>query len=266
MTANEFIDTGRDRLRWFLAALLIVTMHAVGGTYGLARWTEPDSEEPSGAVLMELASIAVAPPEREDLTLGPQSELAVPTPLPSQEAAQEKMEVPQLEESPLAPEPEVVLPKAQPVETAEEVEEVSELIRSEDQVTEVNTSSSAPMALRAFEAAPDKTVKAQTVGANPKSSQSEITWQKSLIFHLKRHKRYPVEARNRRIQGVAEVEFHLDGGGHLIEARVIKGSGSALLDDEALEILKRASPFPAPPDSPTGGSVRLALPIEFKIR
>ena len=105
-----------------------------------------------------------------------------------------------------------------------------------------------------------------SAGANPKSSQSEVTWQKSLILHLKRHKRYPAEARNRRIQGVAEVEFHLDGGGHLTDARVIKGSGSALLDREALELLKRASPFPAPPDPPIGGSFRLAMPIEFKIR
>ena len=33
-----------------------------------------------------------------------------------------------------------------------------------------------------------------------------------------------------------------------------------------LELLKRASPFPAPPDPPIGGSFRLAMPIEFKIR
>lgn len=268
MPTLDFIDSGNERLRrWFSAALIIVTLHALGGTFGLMQWAEADSDdEPSGAMLMELSAIVTAPPEREDLALGPQSEAAVPTPLPSQEAVMEKMELPPLEESPLAPEPEVMLPKAHPVETVKEIEEESELLKSEQEVTEVNTASSAPMSLRTTEALPDKTVKAQTVGANPKSSKSAVTWQKSLILHLKRHKRYPAEARNRRIQGVAEVEFHLDGGGHLTDARVVKGSGSALLDGEALELLKRASPFPAPPDPPIGGSFRLAMPIEFKIR
>jgi protein TonB len=68
------------------------------------------------------------------------------------------------------------------------------------------------------------------------------------------------------VQGVAQVEFRIDNGGHLTEARIVKGSGSELLDEEAMEILKRASPFPAPPDPSTSGNFRLALPIEFRIR
>lgn len=267
MVALEFIDLGYDRLRWLMAALVIVILHAAIGTVGLMQWVDSDaSDEPSGAVLMELSAIATAPAEREDLAIGPQSEAAVPTPLPSQEAVVEKLELPPLEESPLAPEPEVVLPKAQPVETTKEVEEESELIKSEEKITEVNTSSSAPMALRAVEAAPDKIVRAQSVGTNVKPSQADITWQKSLILHLKRHKRYPIEARNRRIQGVAQVEFELNAGGHLVDARIIRGSGSTHLDEEALELLKRASPFPAPPTPPIGGRIRMTLPIEFKIR
>lgn len=268
MLADGLLDVDSHRFqRWFAAGLVVVGLHAAGGTLGLMRWAEPEwDDEPSGAVLMELAPLAVAPPEVEDLALGPPAEAAVPTPIPTMETRHEELELPPLEEAPLAPDPEVVLPKARPVDTVSEIEEESELLKTEEEVTEVNTASSVPMSLRALDAAPDKTVKAQAAGATLKPSQAEITWQKSLMFHLKRHKRYPVEARSRRVQGVTQVEFEIDAGGHLVEARVVKSSGSPLLDEEALAILKRASPFPAPHTPPLDGTLKLAMPIDFKIK
>lgn len=268
MVHAAFLDTSSERMqRWLFAALVMLTLHATGGTLGLMQWPDDETEEePSGAVFMELAPLAVAPPERQDLAIGPPAEAAVPTPVPTKEAVLEELDLPTVEESPLAPMPELVLPKVQPVETLKEVEEDSELQQKEQEVTEVNTASSVPMALRALDAPPDKTVKAQSVGERLKPSAAEVKWQRALLFHLNRHKRYPVEARSRHVQGVAQVEFRIDNGGHLTEARIVKGSGSELLDEEAMEILKRASPFPAPPDPSTSGNFRLALPIEFRIR
>ncbi|WP_158007440.1 TonB family protein [Methyloceanibacter stevinii] len=54
--------------------------------------------------------------------------------------------------------------------------------------------------------------------------------------------------------------------GKLVDARLIRGSGSEPLDEEALAVLRRASPFPEPPDRQPGEQVHLVLPIEFLIR
>jgi periplasmic protein TonB len=52
----------------------------------------------------------------------------------------------------------------------------------------------------------------------------------------------------------------------VIESRVIRSSGAATLDEEALALLNRAQPFPAPPPEMPGPRVDLTLPIRFNLR
>jgi len=68
----------------------------------------------------------------------------------------------------------------------------------------------------------------------------------ALIFgHLQRFKPYPLAAHG--ASGTVMVQFELDRAGEVISSKVTKSSGNQLLDREALEILHRASPFPAFP-------------------
>jgi periplasmic protein TonB len=62
------------------------------------------------------------------------------------------------------------------------------------------------------------------------------------------------------------VAFRLDRSGQLIASRVTKTSGSPALDEEALAVLKRASPLPAPPAQIPGPMLDLVLPIQFRIK
>jgi protein TonB len=80
--------------------------------------------------------------------------------------------------------------------------------------------------------------------------------------HLRRHQQYPADARSRREQGTATVSFSLDGGGRVISARLAKGSGIASLDQEVQAMVRRASPFPAPP---SGRSVSFTVPVTFRL-
>ncbi|PRY77799.1 protein TonB [Yoonia maritima] len=48
-------------------------------------------------------------------------------------------------------------------------------------------------------------------------------------------------------QGAAMVAFSISANGSLASAQIARSSGSAALDQMALQILQRASPFPAPP-------------------
>jgi protein TonB len=267
LTYDAF-DEGATRFhRWVEVATLIVVLHLGAGIMTTVHWSEEESDPmPSGAVMMELAALAVAPPDFQDLALGPLVEESVPTPIPTEETMPEELDLPSVEEAPLAPEPELVLPQLKPVETQQDIKEEPELLQQEQKVTEVNTSSAAATAPPKVDAVPDKTVKAQTVGERAKPNRAEITWQKALLFHLNRHKRYPSTARAKRIQGIAKVEFKIDAGGKLVEAHIVKGSGSDVLDEEAIAVLRRASPFPAPPDRAPSEVIRLALPIEFTIK
>jgi protein TonB len=91
-------------------------------------------------------------------------------------------------------------------------------------------------------------------------SQVVAPWKSELVAHLEKHKRYPEEAKPRREQGVAQVFFSIDRKGRLLESRVVRSSGSRVLDKEALAVPQRAVPFP-PPALLTGDHVELTVPF-----
>lgn len=84
----------------------------------------------------------------------------------------------------------------------------------------------------------------------------------ALVFgHLQQFKRYPVSARG--AQGTAVVRFVLNREGVVTESAVSKSSGNAVLDREALEILRRASPFPPFPAAKPGLQDSYLAPVNF---
>ena len=99
----------------------------------------------------------------------------------------------------------------------------------------------------------------------PDTSNAVLTWKPQIVALLDRNKRYPESAQARREQGVVQVFFSLDRKGRLIESRVLRSSGSSLLDEEALALLLRAEPFPAPPRELPGDKVNLTVPIRFNL-
>lgn len=59
--------------------------------------------------------------------------------------------------------------------------------------------------------------------------------------------------------GVVELRFKLSASGDVSDARIVKGSGDARLDAEALSLLNRASPLPS-----RGRETELIVPVEFE--
>ncbi len=80
--------------------------------------------------------------------------------------------------------------------------------------------------------------------------------------HLRRHQQYPSDARSRGDQGTATVSFSLDGGGRVTSARLVSGSGVASIDQEVQAMVRRASPFPAPPAARPRS---FTVPIAFRL-
>ena len=92
-------------------------------------------------------------------------------------------------------------------------------------------------------------------------SSAAASWQQSLVARLARLQRYPPQARG--VHGVVSLAFSIDRHGNIVSSRIVKSSGSALLDAEALDLIKRAAPFPPPPAEIADSELSFIVPIRF---
>jgi protein TonB len=82
---------------------------------------------------------------------------------------------------------------------------------------------------------------------------------------ISKYKKYPRIAQMRGWQGEVIVELSLDGNGKLKSKRILQHSGYESLDQQALEMVDKAMPFPAPPEALRGSSFTIKVPIPFKL-
>ena len=100
-------------------------------------------------------------------------------------------------------------------------------------------------------------------GVGRGASQNAANYDGRVSAHLARHKQYPAAARGSGAQGVARISFSIDGDGRVTSVRLLAGSGNADIDQEAVAMVRRASPFPRPP----GGQGRnFTVPVRFNLR
>ena len=66
-------------------------------------------------------------------------------------------------------------------------------------------------------------------------------------------------------QGTVIADLEIDSKGSVISVKIKKSSTYEVLDNEALEMIKKASPFPAPPDNLRGKNFNVLVPISFKL-
>jgi periplasmic protein TonB len=102
-------------------------------------------------------------------------------------------------------------------------------------------------------------------GASTASNAAIRTWKSAMVMHINRHKRYPDAARSRRLAGEVQIVFSMDRSGHVLQSRIRHSSGSTLLDVEAMELFKRASPLPLPPPAVQGEVLQYVMPITFRM-
>lgn len=95
---------------------------------------------------------------------------------------------------------------------------------------------------------------------------SPAKWQSKALAWLNRHKRYPAAARARKASGAAQVGFSIDPSGRVISARIARSSGDADLDKAAVDMVRRASPVPAPPPEIAKSRMSLTVPVVFDLK
>ncbi|KPH82316.1 TonB family protein [Bosea vaviloviae] len=283
-------------LRWALAMVVVAGAHVAAG-WMIVSWQRAEAAmgTPPAAVMIELAPLAVAPEAPpQEVAPGPQMEEAQPEPQP--EPVVEKppdpepplrepvVEPPPVEPPPVVepqpvaqPEPEIKIPELPTLPDAAAVlappppalkprpKVVERKPPPRKQVVErrkpINRDkppaerTSAPTAQA--QAAP--TAAAPSQGADSAPSVSPASWRGTMLAHLNRYKRFPSGAS----PGTVQVAFSIDRSGRVLSARLVSGSGDAVLDEEAVAMVRRASPVPAPPAGLGGSTVMLAVPVRF---
>lgn len=92
------------------------------------------------------------------------------------------------------------------------------------------------------------------------------SYQAQVLAHLQRYKSYPAEAKSAGIRGVATVRFSLSASGSVISASLARGSGASVLDQAAVAMVRRASPFPPIPSGLGRSRMDFSAPIRFDLR
>jgi protein TonB len=112
-------------------------------------------------------------------------------------------------------------------------------------------------------APPVETPKPEPIQADVDNALGEYGGQ--LGRAIAKHKQYPKIAQIRSWEGNVLLDLKIDGGGNVLSAKVRESSGHEALDNQALEMVHKASPFSAPPEALRGHSFNITVPVSFKL-
>jgi protein TonB len=88
---------------------------------------------------------------------------------------------------------------------------------------------------------------------------------KTLSSLIAKYQRYPRIAQLRSWQGTAQVQLSVSAAGRMVNVVILRSSGFEVLDDQALEMVRQATPLPPPPEALRGREFTVMVPIVFKL-
>ena len=86
-----------------------------------------------------------------------------------------------------------------------------------------------------------------------------------LTMAIAKQKKYPKIAQMRQWQGEVLLNIEIDPQGNLVKADILEESRYKILNNEAIDMVKRASPFPQPPEELRLKNFTVLVPISFKL-
>jgi protein TonB len=266
MTAQALIvqppDVREELRRWIVAAAIVCATHVgLMAGYAMMPAAEPDGGLESPAVLVDLAPVPVAPASPDDIAPGPDMLEAMPTPKPPEQVEPQVVEPMQKIEAPA----EVTLPLPEPKAVEKKPEENPDKQKAETDPVQENTP--APQTTAAPRS--EQNTAATPQAPSPASKDSQVTvaaWRAIIRAKIAGVQRYPARASARNEQGTVMVTFVLNRDGSILSPNIVRSSGHAELDREALAMIARAAPFPFPPGI-TEETARIpTVPIVFKLQ
>ncbi|RTL91133.1 TonB family protein [Ancylobacter aquaticus] len=276
----------REASVWVACGVVVLAVH--GGALGYMLTDPPilAAEEPA-AIMIELAEMPVAPAAQPvELPPGPEMVEApeeVQEEVPPDPLAEEVEDTPPPEPPPVEePVPEVTESPAETIEVplpppppeASEIpppekkpEPPKERPKPKPKPKEREKSNKPPSprtsAAPSLDAQNSDRIAAPTSGAASSNSRVPANWRSRLMAHLHRHKRFPVGESG---SGKAMVTFSINRAGQVLSVRLAGSSGNPRFDEEAVAMLRRASPVPPPPPEVAGSTISFTVPVLFSLR
>src|SRR5258707_9865778 len=195
-----------SRRLWIFAGLSALALHLGGGALAVAHLRAVDLDESLGAPAIEIGLEMMSPHlEATDLPPGPDTDASVASPaLAEQKAEVKETELPK--DLPTeADDPDRVVTPNDSNKPKEEESKIA-AVQTSASTESVAAEATATPSSEAIRKGPRSTAPAQGTGESAR--RARLTWQKELMAHLEKHKRYPAE----RTQKSAEilVGFALD--------------------------------------------------------
>jgi len=100
---------------------------------------------------------------------------------------------------------------------------------------------------------------------NP-ADEAMLRYQDMVKQRIEEVRRYPEWAKEQGIEGVAYLRFIVLANGNGQEIKLIHSSGSKILDQEAIDTIKRASPFPPFPKEIASSSIQMEVSLVFTLK
>lgn len=230
--------------RWVLAAAVVITAHVI------AIWTvmnRSHASAPSGGdpiIMIDLTPVSSPQTISQDLAPGPVAEKSDQKPDPES-----------------AHEPEVKISGLPQMQNPEAVAASPEKPKSREEKAEPNKSSrDKPKAKQAAAQKPTRSpVSDRTAGPISVNEVNALrsAWVGQVVAHLNRNKRVPADAAG--ITATARVQFTVSRSGQVGSTRLLQSSGDTALDREAVALVHRSSPMPAPPPQTNSANVPVEL-------
>lgn len=176
---------------------------------------------------------------------------------------------PQLQPEPVKPEP--IKPKLTPKPVAKPLPEPVEIndepapIAPPPVTPEVIAVAPKPEAPPTPNPVPPPVVQKPVAPSPAQISDANDQYGNTLWGAISKYKKYPRIAQQRGWQGEVIVELSLDGNGKLRSKQILQSSGYDSLDQQALEMVEKALPFPPPPEALRGSNFTIKVPIPFKL-
>ena len=251
-----------SRRLWISAAVIALALHVGGAALAIVQLQPEESDDALGATAIEVGlEMASVRREATDLPPGPDTDASTASPQLNEQKAEVK---------------ETDLPQDKPTETEEADRIVTETESNkpkeeEQQIAAVQTQASTESvaaeatATPSSEAIPEGTKSvAPVIGTGESARRARVTWQKELVAHLDKHKRYPKERQQKSAE--IQIRFTLDRMGHVLATDIEKGSGDAAFDEAALAMVKRSDPVPMPPPVIADEGLTFTLPVIFRVK
>jgi protein TonB len=258
------LDTAQrpSRRLWICAGLAALALHLGGAALAFAHLRAELPDEPMGAPAIEIG-LELASPHLEptDLPPGPDTEASVASPAIAEQKAEIKesdlpKDVPTEADDP----DRVVTPNdtSKPKEEESKIAAVPTTASTESEAAEATATPSSP------NIPSGKRSIAPAQGTGESARRMRVAWQKELMVHLDKHKRYPAERASKSAEIL--VSFALDRKGHVLSTAIVKGSGDAAFDQAALAMVRRSDPVPPPPPLVADEGLSFTLPVVFRIK